>query len=156
MVTDEIELFCTQLKDTKSVIAIDYGKSKLGLAISDPTLRVSMPLTIILKSQVREQLKEVANIVHKHQPCGIIVGLPVNMDGSFGVAAQVVKSFALKVYEIIKLPIFLQDERLTSKAADNLLKGLHFSRKKRAKMEDKVAANLILETFIIRRSNTLL
>ena len=126
-------------------MAIDYGTKKLGLAISDPSRKMAVPLTII-----DSEIQKLQSTILHHKPVGIVIGLPINMDGTAGAQADLVRKFAQKISGRFELPIFLQDERLTTKAASNALKMLGLNRKQRDSRDDQVAACMILDTVIVK------
>ena len=90
----------------------------------------------------------IIDFIVKNNICAIVVGLPVNMDGTSSSQAKIVTSFVNKLAKETNLPIYLQDERLTSKAADNMLKDMGFNRRQRNERDDMAAASLILETVL--------
>ncbi len=130
----------------KPLLAIDYGNKKIGLAISSPDHTIAMPHSIIFASKEQEKLNKITDFITKHKICAIVVGLPINMDGSNSEQTKIVVNFVNKLANRITLPIYLQDERLTSKAADSLLKNMGLNRKQRNERDDMTAASMILET----------
>lgn len=150
MITSDIQEFCRLLKNSSPILSIDFGTKKLGIAVSTPNLAMSIIIGII-----EAELNLLKPILEQYKPCAIVIGLPVNMDGSPSTQSAIVEKFATKLYNTFALPIFLQDERLTSRAASNLLKELGLSRKERDKRDDGVAASIILDTALdsINRTN---
>jgi putative Holliday junction resolvase len=146
MIISSLQEFCSFFKVNKPVLAIDYGNKKIGLAISSPDHSIAMPHSIILTNKEQEKLNKIANFIVKCNICAIVVGFPVNMDGTNGDQTKIVIDFANKLAKKTNLPIYLQDERLTSKAADSLLKNMGFNRKQRNERDDMAAASMILET----------
>ncbi len=149
IVTDDIEEYRSNIGKASILIGIDYGEKKIGLAISSPSRTMALPLAIIenLKNATFLTIEEYAQ---KHKALGFVIGLPVNMDGSHGDSAIRVKKFAEKLGVKTGIPIYLQDERRTSKAADSLLMIAGYNRKQRNSMDDSIAASLILETALNR------
>lgn len=141
MITPNIQEFYQQLKDSSPILALDFGTKKLGVAVSTPNRSMSIIVGII-----EPDLRNLEPILKQYKPCAIVLGLPVNMDGSASTQAAIVQNFAKKLYDAFSLPIFLQDERLTSRAAGNLLKDLGLNRKARDQRDDQVAAAIILDT----------
>ncbi len=128
-------------------LAIDYGTKHTGLAICDLTETIVSPLTVIQGQ--KELQKNIANIVKKENVEAIVLGLPLNMDGSEGAQAKLVLKFAEQLKEHLDIPIHYQDERLSSFGAEDKLAYAEFSRgKKRKKRIDAVAAAEILENFL--------
>jgi len=146
MIIDTVQEFCKFFQKGHAVISIDHGLKKLGLAISSPDHHLPMPLKLIEIESDKKKLKEIIEIIKEQKICAIVVGLPVNMDGTKSPQTLLVENFAEKLSRRTNLPIFMQDERLTSKAADNLLKDLGLKRKNRNAQDDLVAASMILET----------
>lgn len=141
MITDNIQEFCHNLVCSRVILGIDFGTKKLGIAISNPERTMSLPVKVIA-----HEMSLIEEIFKQYNPCGVVIGLPVNMDGSLGAQAELAKGFAQKISDRINLPIFLQDERLTTRAAGNALKIMGLNRKQRDGRDDQVAAAMILET----------
>lgn len=150
MIIDSLQGFYQLLQKGKPILAIDYGSKKLGIAISDPSHILSMPFTLIAKNSDEDKLKNIIQITQNIHACAIILGLPINMDGSNSTQTLKIQQFANKLSQKTDLPIYLQDERLTSKAANNFLKEFGLNRKKRNELDDLTAASMILETSLNR------
>lgn len=149
MIFASLQDFCKFFELGKSIIAIDYGQKKIGIALSSPDHLIPMPLKMIMVIGIKEQLVSIMNLLEEKKPCAIVLGFPVNMDGSKSEQSLIVENFANKLAGRTNLPIFLQDERLTSRAADNFIKDLGFNRKKRNQKDDLAAASMILETTLL-------
>ena len=148
MIIHIIQEFSRFFQIGQPIISIDYGLKKIGLAISTPDHSMSLPLAIVSGESEKKKLQEIIAITKEKNICAIVLGLPINMDGTDSEQTMIVKKFAEKLENRTNLPIFLQDERLTSKAADNLLKQFGLKRKDRNKNDDLTAASLILETVL--------
>ncbi len=146
MIINTLQEFCVFLKKGKTIISIDYGQKKLGIAISSSDHHLPMPLKLITEESHKKQLLQIIEIIKNYRVCSIIVGLPINMNGTKSNQTNLVENFTDKLAIRTNLPIFMQDERLTSKAADNFLKDLGLKRKYRNSQDDLTAASLILET----------
>jgi putative holliday junction resolvase len=146
MIIYDIEIFCTYLKIGQPIVGIDYGEKKIGLAISTPDHRMCVPFSLIEENSEKKKINRLTEFIRNKDACAIVVGRPYHMNGTKSSQTLIVEKFAQKLSNKIHLPIFLQDERLTSKAADNLLKSFGLKRKKRNETDDIVAANMILET----------
>lgn len=146
MIISSLQEFYSFCKTNSPLLAIDYGTKKIGLAVSNPEHTIAMPHSIIIAYKEQEKLGKIDDFVTKHKVCAIVVGLPVNMDGTYSEQTKIVISFVNKLADKISLPIYLQDERLTSKAADSLLRDMGFNRKQRNERDDMAAASMILET----------
>ena len=146
MIIYTLQEFCKFFRPGKPILSIDYGPKKIGIAISTPDHHLPMPLQIVSGESEKKKLQEIVAITITKNICAIVVGLPINMDGSTSEQTLIVEKFAEKLKNRTNLPIFMQDERLTSKAADNLLKGFGLKRKDRYAKDDLAAASMILET----------
>ena len=128
-------------------LAIDYGTKRTGLAICDPTETIASPLAVI--EGQKDLIKRIADIVEAEKIEAIVLGLPLNMDDSEGVQAKLVLKFAEQLKEHFDIPVHLQDERLSSFAAEDKLTSAEFPKgKKRKKRLDAIAAAEILEAFL--------
>lgn len=127
-------------------LAIDYGDKHTGLAICDPQETVVSPLQVI--EGQKNLIEKIACLIETESAQAIVIGLPLNMDGSAGPRAKLVQLFADKLKNRINLPIFLQDERLTSFAAEQKIAPAGLTRKKKKKRLDAIAAAQILEAFL--------
>lgn len=127
-------------------MGFDFGVKRLGVAVSDLTRLVATPYCIIERTNLKKDIEQIRKIVEEKQIGGFVYGLPKQMDGSEGQTAEMVRAFALKVANQIDLPYVFWDERLSSKAVENVLIGeADMSRKKRKKVLDSSAAAYILQ-----------
>ena len=127
-------------------LAIDYGTKRTGLAICDAGENIASPLTVL---QSREPLPEkIAQIVETENVGAVVLGLPLNMDGSEGPQTQLVLKFADRLQAHLRIPVYLQDERLSSFGAEEKLAPANLSRGDKKKRLDAVAAAEILEAFL--------
>ncbi len=135
------------------VIGLDLGDKTLGIASSDISQTIASAYKTIRfqNNDFENALGKLKEIVLELNPEKIILGLPKNMDGSIGFQAQKVLDFKTKIEEEIKIEVVLIDERLTSKMADSLMINASLSRKKRKSKIDKLAATLILQSYLDRR-----
>lgn len=127
-------------------LAVDYGKKRTGLAICDEGERVVSPLTVLEGG--KNLFERIAAIVRAEAAGAVVVGLPLNMDGTKGEQAAVVEEFGAELEKAAGVPVFFQDERLSSFAAQEKLFAYEKSRKAKAERLDAVAAALILEDFL--------
>ncbi|KAJ6644948.1 GTPase Der [Pseudolycoriella hygida] len=140
MITETLQEFKQFLVVNKPLIAIDYGRKKTGIAISNPQQTMALPINTIYNSHEKEKIKIILNLVATYYVCGIVVGLPISMDGKASDQTTILLKFTDILSRSTNLPIFLQDERLTSKAADSLLKSFGLKRWQRNSRDDAVAA----------------
>ena len=130
------------------LMAIDQGEKTLGLAISDSALKIASPLKTLKRGRFKEDLAALKAVCDERSVGGILIGLPVNMDGSEGPRCQSVRQFAQNLVELggISLPIALWDERLSTAAVERfLIAEADMTRKRRAAVVDKMAAAYILQ-----------
>jgi putative Holliday junction resolvase len=130
-------------------LAIDYGTKRTGLAICDPAETIVSPLAV-LEGQ-KELLKKIADVAKANGVEAIVLGLPLNMDDSEGPQAKLVLNFADQLKEHLDIPIHFQDERLSSFGAEDKLAPAEFTRAKKRKRLDAIAAAEILEAFLERK-----
>ncbi len=131
------------------VLAIDYGRSRVGLAISDPTCTISQPLEVVATSRA---LEEIRKIIENMNVKLVVIGLPVNMNGTEGKMAEEVRAFAEELKgELGDVEIVFWDERLTSFEAQQLMSQAGLKWKKYKRKIDKVAASLILKSFLEKK-----
>lgn len=148
MIISTLQEFYSFFSIGKPLLGIDYGNKKVGLAISSPDHFISMPHSIIIENKESKKLDKIAEIAEQNNVCALVLGLPVHMDGTHSEQTKIVINFAEKLALRTNLPIFLQDERLTSRAADSLLKMMGLNRKERNQRDDLASASLILETVL--------
>lgn len=133
------------------VLAVDPGTRRVGLAISDPTGTIAQPLTTI-EAEPRETLAaRLAAVAREMDAARIVVGLPRRMDGSFGPEAKAARDLAAEVRAASKLRVELVDERLTTAAAEKSLLESGMRRDRRRANIDRVAAALLLQSFLDRK-----
>lgn len=135
-------------------LGVDHGQKRTGLAISDASETLVTPHLVIETSSQTELLRRILTICETEKVDAIVVGLPLNMDGSEGPRAQSVKQFAAALREKIDHPIFLHDERLSSFQADCLAQALELTRKKKKKRLDAIAAADILKSFFEQKNTS--
>ena len=149
----DIEDFKKSIGKKSRLLGIDPGKNRIGLAISDENKLVSTPLTTIAKKNNSNFISIIKEIVHENNIKGIIIGNPINMDGSRGPSAQSANDFAKYVSNNVSIPVSMWDERLSSQGAFNLSSNLDINVSKKVDKLDENAASFILQGAIdyIRR-----
>jgi len=130
------------------VVGLDIGEKRIGIAISDELGYTAQGMEVLTRSGLDDDLKVLKDIIAAAQATEVVVGLPKNMDGSLGEAAQKVLSFANKMEESLSVSVILWDERWTTAEATRLLLDADLSRRKRRKVVDKLAAVLILQGYL--------
>ena len=149
----DIEDFKKSIGNKSRLLGIDPGKKRIGLAISDEDKLVSTPLKTILKKKFFDFIKEIKEIIEENNIKGIVVGNPLNMDGSKGSSSQSSNDFARNLSNNISIPITMWDERLSSEDAFKITKELETNTTNRVSKLDKNAAAYILQGAIDYLSN---
>ena len=132
-------------------LGIDYGRKRLGLALSDEDGILASPLSVYQRRDIDRDLAFLADLVVEKGVRRIILGLPRNMDGSLGEMAQEVLAFVAVLKEKTDLPVDTFDERLTSAEAERVLIQADLSRRRRKNLRDSLAAVLILQGYLESR-----
>jgi len=148
-----IEKFKKNIDNNSRLLGIDPGKKNIGIAICDENKVVATPLKIIKKNKFQILLKEIQAIIKENDIKGIVIGNPINMDGSFGKESQSAKGFAQNLSINISIPIVLWDERLSSEGSFKITRDLGSNVTDRVKKLDKNAAAFILQGAIDFLSN---
>ena len=141
----DIEEFKKKLDKKSRLIGIDPGKKRVGIAISDENKIVATPYKTVIKKDYSNFLAEIKKIVFENNIKGIIVGNPVNMDGSASPSSQSAKDLALKLSKDVTKNITMWDERLSSEGAFNLSSNLDINVSKKVQKLDENAAQFILQ-----------
>ena len=143
MVTIE-ELKKNQTKKSR-LLGLDLGSKRIGVSICDDKQSIATPYKVINKTNIKKLIKEILVIIEDNNIGGIIIGNPINMDGSVGRSSQSVKDVVLSISKSVNLPICLWDERLSTTGAFNLSSQLDINVSKRVKNIDQNAAAFILQ-----------
>lgn len=144
-VIDNFEEFAGVLRAGHALAGLDLGEKTIGIAVSDRMLSVASPLQTIRRSKFQPDATALLAIVAAREICGLVLGLPRNMDGSEGPRCQSTRAFARNLSNMTDLPISFWDERLSTVAAERALLEADTSRRKRAAVIDHVAAGVILQ-----------
>jgi putative Holliday junction resolvase len=131
------------------ILGLDLGQSRIGVAISDPDRRVAVPLGTV-RTGAPEDVKAIAAMVKEQGIAAIVVGQPLSLSGRKGEAADHAEKFAQALRDFLKLPVFLQDERLTTVEADRQLAEAGLRGRDRRRVVDQTAATLILQAYLER------
>jgi putative holliday junction resolvase len=132
------------------LLGFDLGEKTIGLALSDTLLTVATPLETLKRSKFSVDAPLVEAIIAKHSVGGLVIGLPLNMDGSEGPSAQSARAFGRNFAARSALPILFHDERLSTAAVTRTLLDADASRKRRGEVVDKMAAAYILQGVLDR------
>ncbi len=129
-------------------MGLDLGNKRIGVAISDELGLSAQGLPTIAKTSVDAVLAQLRKLVEEREVDRIVIGLPLNMNGSEGPRAEAARAFAARAERVLGRPCILWDERLTSKAAERVLIEADVSRKRRRDVVDQMAAQLILQGYL--------
>ncbi len=133
-------------------LGLDLGTKTLGLALSDPLGMIASSYKILRHNEDYDSLLPMLKEeIDKNQVGALVLGLPKNMNNSIGERGEIALEFQKKLETELKLPVYMQDERLTTKQAESLLISNDTSRKKRKKVIDSLAATIILQSYLDRK-----
>lgn len=154
MITDNIVEFYRNIQGKNPVlIGIDYGTKKIGLSITSTNFKISFPDSILYYSHFDEIKSKIDNIKSTKNVTGIVIGYPLDMNNKITEQTLKTRKFAEYINKATKIPVYLQDERLTSKGAYSQLSQLKLSKKEKIKQIDLIASNIILDTAIMKINN---
>ena len=140
-----IDEFKNKLSSGSRLLGIDLGAKRIGIAISDYNQKIATPLQTLDKSKQGKLIDELESIITENDIKGIIIGNPINMDGTYGKSSQSAKDIAINISNKIDIPVSLWDERLSTVGAFNLSSELDINVSKRERDIDKFAAAFILQ-----------
>lgn len=130
------------------ILALDHGTRRIGVAVSDETKTIAQPLEFIPAEPFAKFLERLRQILDEKEVDVILLGMPRNMDGSYGPAAEKVEAFASVLRSAVTVPIKMWDERLTSTIANRILIQGGVRRDKRKEKVDKMAAAVLLQSYL--------
>ena len=142
-----------KLSNNARLIGIDLGAKRIGIAISDDKRKIATPYMTIEYKNMKHLILELTSIIEENRIFGIVIGLPINMDGSFGKSAQSIKDKAKIISDETNLHTCLWDERLSTSGAFNISSNLDIKFKEKKKNIDEKAATFILQGAIDYLSN---
>ncbi len=152
LTTHHISQAASAIIPSMRFLAIDPGDKRTGLALGDDITGIATPLEIIVTSNRPERLRQIARAVERHGPDALVLGLPLNMDGSEGPPAKEARLFALELERHFALTVQLADERLTSYAADGLMSRSGLTHRGKKERRDALAAATLLKDFLQART----
>ena len=132
------------------LLGIDFGTRRIGLALSDPTGTLASPLPFLENTGIPEVVSKLKELVQSHGVETVVVGLPRNMDGTYGPSADKVREFISQIQPQLPAKIVTQDERLTTAQASRGLSQIGLSQRELRKKVDSSSASLILQQFLDR------
>jgi putative Holliday junction resolvase len=138
------------------VMALDYGERRVGVAISDELQLIARPFTTIRREKKRyaQVIDQIRELVDENEVATLVVGLPLNMDGSRGAAVDRVERFISDLRRSVSIPVVAVDERLTSREADRMLREMGVGLRERRARSDEYAASVILQDYIDEQRRT--
>ncbi|MEY2962703.1 MAG: Holliday junction resolvase RuvX [Pelagibacteraceae bacterium] len=152
----DIEEFEKKIGKKSRLLGIDPGKKRIGVAISDENKIIATPYTTIIKNKFSDLLNNLNKIILENDIKGIIIGNPINLDGSPSESSQSAKDLAINLSKNITIPITMWDERLSSRGAFNISSELDINSSKKISKLDENSAAFILQGALdyIKRENT--
>lgn len=130
------------------ILALDYGTKRIGVALSDELRWTAQPLETFERRSVSQDIAHIVSLIERHEVGLVLLGLPLRLDGGEGPAVQAMRDFATHLESGVPVPVVLWDERMTTKAAEDLLIAADVSRKKRKGAIDRVAAAILLQSYL--------
>ena len=134
------------------VIGLDLGSKRIGVAISDISGTIATPYSVITRSRKKSiDYLEIQRIVREEEAEAVVVGLPLSMSGEHGTMARAATSESERIATVVEVPVYLHDERLTTVEADRVLMQAHLKADERRAVVDKVAAAVMLQSWLDAR-----
>ena len=130
------------------ILALDYGTKRIGVALSDELRWTAQPLETFERRTLDRDIAHIAALVGSHSVERVVLGLPLQLDGREGLAVQAMRVFVVRLEAGLSVPVVLWDERMTTKAAEDLLIAADVSRKKRKGVIDRIAAAILLQSYL--------
>jgi putative Holliday junction resolvase len=135
-------------------LGLDFGSKRIGVALCDPDERVATPLTVVQRGASRkDDHAKIRALVAEYEAQAVVVGLPLNLNSKVTAAAESAIQETEQLRAVLEVPVHLHDERLTTKTADRSLMELEMKADARRRVVDKVAAAVMLQSFIDHRRN---
>ena len=145
MLVADIEAFLAELANGCRLLGIDQGTKTLGLAISDAQWMLAAPISTIKRTKLRADLASLGSVCQQRDVGGLVIGYPLNMDGSEGPRCQSVRAFVRDIEKALNFPILLMDERFSTDAAHDAMLEAGRNYSQRRERKDQTAAALILQ-----------
>ena len=145
MLSETAEAFAARLPAEGRLLALDVGEKTIGLALSDPRRTIAPPLETIARTKFVKDMEAMKKIISSQKVAGLVIGYPINMDGSAGPRTQSVRTFTSNLLKYIDLPTMFWDERLSTVAVQRTMLEADLSRERRAQIVDKLAASYLLQ-----------
>ena len=130
------------------IIALDYGKRRIGAAVTDALGITAQPLPTLIVKNNKDAIKQIGQLISKYDPVRIVLGLPLSLSGDIGTAAKEVQEFGSLLYKRLNVQVEYYDERLTSKQAERVMRDLGEKPSRDKKKVDSLSAVFILQDFL--------
>lgn len=130
------------------LLCLDVGETTIGLALSDVRRTIATPHSTINRSKFSKDVEQLKTIIAAQKVAALVIGYPVNMDGSHGPRTQSVRTFVSNLGKLVALPMLLWDERLSTMAVERMMIQADLSRARRAELVDKLAASYMLQGYL--------
>ena len=150
---NNLENFFSEIPENYPLLGLDVGEKTIGIAVSDNSKSFAVGIKTIFRTKFKIDSEEIREIILKRNVCGVIIGLPINMDGTEGRKCQSIRAFARNLSKSIYAPITFWDERLSSISASKIMINNKKSIKKKKKLIDQIAAIIILQNALDRMKN---
>lgn len=134
------------------ILALDYGTKRIGVALSDELGWTAQPLETFERRTLDRDIAHIAALIQSHEVARVVLGLPLQLDGRQGPAIEAMREFTARLEAGLSVPLVLWDERMTTKAAEDLLIAADVSRKKRKGAVDRIAAAILLQSYLAAHS----
>jgi putative Holliday junction resolvase len=148
MLFDDPRELRTAVPTGRRLMGLDVGTKTIGLALSDTRLVIASPLETIRRRRFREDIAALFALIDRHEVGGLVIGLPLRMEGGDGPRTQSVRQFARNLLAVREMPVAFWDERLSTAAVTREMIAHNMTRKRRAEIVDRVAAAYILQGFL--------
>jgi len=136
------------MESGKRILALDYGTKRIGVALSDELGWTAQPLETLNRRTLDRDIARIASLVGTYEVRQVLLGFPLQLDGREGPAIEAMREFQARLEQGVPVPVILWDERLTTKAAEDLLIAADVSRKKRKGVVDRIAASILLQSYL--------
>jgi putative Holliday junction resolvase len=146
----DLPAFSAALPARGALMGLDPGAKRIGAAVSDPDRRLSTPVQTIIRTRFADDARAILALYDSRACAGLVVGLPLNMDGSSGPSAQAARAFARNLLAVRDAPLLMWDERLSTAAVTRDLIGADMSRARRQEVVDQMAASYVLQGVLDR------
>ena len=146
--------FHVSLPEFGVLVGIDYGTKRVGVAVSDREQKFSSPLYNHQRQGIQGDSRFFLNLVEEYRPAGLVIGLPLHLSGDESEKSREARKFAVWLSELTQLPHSFQDERFSSFQAERLMSDAALTKKQRKDRIDKLAAQILLQTFLESRQST--